>query len=270
MAEKFPTQYSPQGKMINLSKYLIIDTCYSPDCHYPIHVDCLPRISIVLSGKLKETVKHQEEYASAASIVYKPKGVEHSNRFGPQGARLISLAFLDDTLLRESKNTIDGNWEWFHGFRYAPLAYQFLYQLWLEQSIDSVEESAFDLIANLELSNASTIPSSLPPWLARVEKRIKDEFSCNIRLKDLAFEAGIHPVYLARVFRQYYGQSVKGYLQDLRIRHALDILSGSQTSIVQVALDSGFADQSHLNRVFKSRIGLSPGQYKKLVQGLSV
>lgn len=266
LVKKYPTKVFPNGKMVSLDRFSIIDINYTPNCSFPTHIDRHSRISIVLNGKLKETVGNIEEYATSASMVYKPKDVEHSNLFGPQGARIISLGFRDDHLLKEwSPKDID-HWQWHHHFKHTPLSNSLLNTLWQESSIEAIEDCAFDLIANMHPSLKSTPLLSYPSWLDKVEEYIHDDYSHNLRVKDLAAELNIHPVYLSRVFRRKYGQSVKEYIHDVRIQRTIEVLAETEAPIVQVALDHGFADQSHLNRVFKSRMGTTPWNYRRMIQ----
>ena len=55
------------------------------------------------------------------------------------------------------------------------------------------------------------------------------------------------------------------YQVQLRVNRARALLESGE-SAAQAALDSGFADQSHLNRHFRRILGLTPGAYRKIVQ----
>ena len=102
-----------------------------------------------------------------------------------------------------------------------------------------------------------------PSWLKGVEEKLKDGFHRPIQTKTLAAMVEVHPVYLARIFRRHYGCSIKTYLQNLRLEKALQDLSDGKKSIVDIALDAGFSDQSHLNRSLKKSINISPGIFRK-------
>ena len=110
--------------------------------------------------------------------------------------------------------------------------------------------------------------TSFPPnWLLLLEERLRDEYQTNLRTCDLAKWLGVHPVYLARVFRKHYHTSIKTFLQERRIENVMQGLIASPTSLAHLAYDNGFADQSHLNRVFKKVIQTSPGKFRDLVKG---
>jgi len=87
----------------------------------------------------------------------------------------------------------------------------------------------------------------------------------DISLAQLAHCAGLSPFHLLRVFQHSTGLTPHGYLIQARIRKARQLLA-SGNSPAAVAADTGFADQSHLNRHFKRTLGITPGQYRKIVQ----
>jgi AraC family transcriptional regulator len=83
---------------------------------------------------------------------------------------------------------------------------------------------------------------------------------------DLAAEAGVHPVYLARVFRRHHRCTIAQYVRRRRLERALHELSTSRRSLAEIAIDTGFADQAHFSRAFKAHAGLTPGQFRKLAR----
>ncbi len=83
-----------------------------------------------------------------------------------------------------------------------------------------------------------------------------------IRLKHLAKELGCTPFHLIRLFRTHKGLSPHAFLLQLRLEHGRSLLAQGR-SIALAAHESGFSDQSHLTRAFKSRYGLTPAAYQK-------
>lgn len=82
----------------------------------------------------------------------------------------------------------------------------------------------------------------------------------DIRLADLAEAAGCTQFHLIRLFRTHLGMPPHAYLLQLRLEHARRLISKG-IRISDAALDSGFADQSHLTRAFKRRYGLTPSAF---------
>ncbi len=82
----------------------------------------------------------------------------------------------------------------------------------------------------------------------------------------LAGELGIHPTYLARMFRKHCGWTMAERVRELRLAYAMKQLAESERSLADVAAAAGFYDQSHLNRVVKRFTGLTPAQLRTSVQ----
>jgi AraC-like DNA-binding protein len=105
----------------------------------------------------------------------------------------------------------------------------------------------------------------IPGWLGLARELLHARYSeASIRVADLAAEADVHPVYFARAFRAHYGQTPGAYIRHLRLTRAAKELAGSETPVSQIALDAGFADQSHLSRSFRKMFGVTPGRWREL------
>jgi AraC-like DNA-binding protein len=112
------------------------------------------------------------------------------------------------------------------------------------------------------------LPEPLPAaWLARVHDRIRAEFREDVSVAELAREARVHPVHLARAFRAEYGLSPAELARALRIEWAAEELARGERPIGVIALEAGFYDQSHLTRAFRAAKGASPGAYRRARRG---
>jgi AraC family transcriptional regulator len=103
----------------------------------------------------------------------------------------------------------------------------------------------------------------LPPRaLRRVTAFIDANFARTITLQMLAGIADLSTCHFVRVFKESTGQSPHKYLIHCRVRHARELLGNPELSIAEIALASGFADQSHLTRWFAELTGVTPGNYR--------
>ncbi len=82
-----------------------------------------------------------------------------------------------------------------------------------------------------------------------------------LRLEDIAAAVQLSPSYLIRAFKARYGLTPHGYLIDCRLQLARDGLRRGE-GIAEVAVQAGFADQAHLQRLFKRTLAATPGQYR--------
>jgi AraC family transcriptional regulator len=69
-------------------------------------------------------------------------------------------------------------------------------------------------------------------------------------------------VHLARTYRRHRRQTVGDRIRELRLDHACRWLATTCDSIADIALRCGFADQSHLARLMRRRLGVTPSQYR--------
>ncbi len=89
----------------------------------------------------------------------------------------------------------------------------------------------------------------------------------NISLQILTEKVGLHPSYLVRVFHAHVGLPPHAYLTQIRVQQAKALLL-QDVSLPQVALATGFADQSHLTRHFRHLVGVTPGTYAHHVKNV--
>ncbi len=94
----------------------------------------------------------------------------------------------------------------------------------------------------------------------RAKARIDDDPAAPVGLGDLAAEADISPYQLLRAFTKITGLTPHAYVVQRRVDLARRLIARG-LPLVQVAAQSGFADQSHMNRHFVRRYGASPGAF---------
>ncbi len=98
--------------------------------------------------------------------------------------------------------------------------------------------------------------------MEQVRARLVDQCAETPSLAELAGLAGLSRFQLLRSFKQAYGLPPHSYLQQCRLAQARHQIAQGR-SLVDVALNCGFADQSHLTRTFQRFFGLTPGAYRK-------
>lgn len=105
----------------------------------------------------------------------------------------------------------------------------------------------------------------LAPWQKRrVTELFRDHLDGTLRLTTLAHECGLSVSHFARSFRRTFGTPAHRYLIFQRVEMAKTLLSNSDRSLSEVALEAGFSDQAAFSRTFKAVVGTSPGQWKRV------
>ncbi|RVJ47740.1 AraC family transcriptional regulator [Sinorhizobium meliloti] len=85
----------------------------------------------------------------------------------------------------------------------------------------------------------------------------------HIRITELAATAGLSEGYFHRAFRQTTGQSPLEYVNRKRVEKAVALLTQTDKTVIDIALDTGFAGPSHFARTFRSIMGVAPQQYRR-------
>ncbi|MEQ8286015.1 AraC family transcriptional regulator [Thalassospira sp.] len=91
---------------------------------------------------------------------------------------------------------------------------------------------------------------------------IRTHYAETISLDELAGLVGYSRSYLVRAFKKTFGMTPYAYLINCRVQRARHALRRGQR-IVDVALETGFADQAHFQRIFKRLMAATPRQYAR-------
>lgn len=158
-----------------------------------------------------------------------------------------------------------------------PLMFRVLLRLHLklEQNVSPFEEecefiSTIGLLITRHNKNHIVLqpPGKEPHYVNLIRDYLKSHYAENVSLAQLTSITNLSPFYLLRAFRKQVGCPPHEYQTQVRIARARKLIRKGHT-ISEVALETGFFDQSHLSRNFKRIVGIPPGQYSlqgKIVQ----
>lgn len=103
----------------------------------------------------------------------------------------------------------------------------------------------------------------LPPGaMRRVQEYVDTHLSESMDLAELAAVAGLSVYHFARAFKQSAGVTPHHHLVRRRVERAQEMLARSELPLSEIALATGFSDQSHLARHFRQLVGITPGQFR--------
>lgn len=89
---------------------------------------------------------------------------------------------------------------------------------------------------------------------------LQERFHQPLTLAQLAAALHSSPFHLARIFRQQTGYTIHQYLENLRLRTALERLPAFRNDLTTLALDVGYKSHSHFTHAFHRAFGLPPSQ----------
>ncbi|TQV86786.1 helix-turn-helix domain-containing protein [Exilibacterium tricleocarpae] len=99
--------------------------------------------------------------------------------------------------------------------------------------------------------------------LKQIIEQIDNRLGDGISIRDLAAEVNMPLFTFTRLFKTTTGQSPYQYILERRIGLARRLLSHSELSLAGVAYSSGFASQSHMTDIFRQKLGITPGSYRR-------
>jgi AraC-like DNA-binding protein len=231
----------------------------------PPHAHDQPYLCFVLSGSWRERYDGGVRMCAPRSLIYHPAGETHSDDFGAVGAHLFDIE-LDATWLSRMAATSQPMDEpqTFDGRDVSTTAIRLYDEARRSDMLSPlvIEGLTLELLGACLRSRLDP-PSLQPPrWLRDTAETLEHDFRQPPALGDLALRAGVHPVHLARAFRRHFGCSIGEYVRQRKLDFVCRELASSTRRLTEIALDAGFADQSHLTKTFRRSIGTTPAQYR--------
>jgi AraC family transcriptional regulator len=227
-------------------------------------------LSFILDGTVQEQCT-PDAVCRRLGLVVIPGGTPHAERFADPGVRclIVEVTASGATLGELAARAFDHP-AYVSGSQIASLGLQ-LHREFRERDdlADLAIEGLVLQISAAVLRQRRGLRDELeapgrgePRWLRRVCDLMGETLGRPLSVGELATEAGVHPVHLARVFRRRYGVSPSEYARRLRVQAAIDALTHSDRSLAEIAAAAGFADQSHMSRQFRRIVGTPPGTFR--------
>jgi len=133
------------------------------------------------------------------------------------------------------------------------------------QQITDLDALCFKLQEIVEVFTESMfnyVPTKNNEMTKKALNFISKNYAINITLEDVASQVHLNPAYFSTVFKQSTGSSFKEYLNMVRIEESKRLLANTDYSVIDIAIATGFEDQSYFSKVFKKYTGLTPKQYR--------
>lgn len=126
---------------------------------------------------------------------------------------------------------------------------------------------ALELLLTVERAAADGDPDLMAGPIATAVAYLHAHPEEPVTMAELAIETGLTANYLGERFKAELGVSVGDYLNRLRIDRARELLAGSQRSVTDIALSTGFDGASYFGKVFLRLTGHTPRAYRRLARG---
>jgi AraC family transcriptional regulator len=256
--------YSPVQARLRTGDVVLSELHQPCSRRVPRHQHELAYVTVVLRGDYLEGDRGHLDELRPLTAVFNPAGIEHATVIGPSGASFFTIELCEEnlrhlTISLPRSTTFDRGsgamlWPGLH-----------LYSAFKTQTADPLVLEGYVLELLGAIAGFEAPERVAPRWFGRVKDRLHDGFRDPLCMGDLAREAGVHPVHLARVFRKMERRTPGEYQQHLRVRSACELLRDPDVPLAMIAVECGFADQSHFTRIFRRVTGTTPARFRQVL-----
>jgi AraC family transcriptional regulator len=99
------------------------------------------------------------------------------------------------------------------------------------------------------------------------ERKVRDYIDVNIDssilVEDLAGIVSLSAAHFCRAFKKSFSATPHAYIVSRRVERAQELMRTTRTPLSQIALDCGFADQTHLSKLFRRLTGRTPNNWRR-------
>jgi AraC family transcriptional regulator len=211
------------------------------------HAHDWPMLSLYVMGGYRNITECGEHDIAGPSFVFYRRGAAHRNDIGDAGFEQLEIEFDPDwfgvsPLPREPVLLRIGGRGGACARKLAAVCASGLTEEYLRHAVRGL------------LSSAES--NDVPGWIAEVDAALRDDPSR--RIGELAGDIGVSAAWIGPAYRRGTGQSIKESAARLRVERAARLLRESDDGLASVAMQTGFCDQSHMNRLFGRVLGRSP------------
>ena len=248
----------------------LVEHDWPEDVRTPAEHRDTAHICFLSRGAFEERRARSSIWRVAPNVRVSPVGDAHACCYGSVGGRCLVIEPLPtltphDRVPSPSEPTI------FRDERIIELAER----VYAEMRTDSprpvsglvIESIALEVLAQSARWERRRAERHSPPWLGQLQDSLASDLAVVPELSTLASMAGVHRVHVARAFRDHLGCTVGDYVRRLRVRRACELLTRTSVPLTEVAMQAGFFDQSHMTRVLKAFLGVTPAALRREYPG---
>jgi AraC family transcriptional regulator len=255
--------YGATRKRFETGGIVLSEISHATGRKLPCHTHESAYFGLLLAGSYSEKCTERSAEYAPFTMGFHPPALTHTDEVGRCGSRMFCVELRDQYLARTrcflnapqfTPDLCASEVTWL-GLR--------LFRSFAGETLDALEleelcADMLDRVSGLRIGEER----SRPAWLDRAFELLQESYRESFTLGEIAAQVGVHPIHLSRVFRKHYGCTMAEFLNRLRVQFACRALAEGRAGLAGVASDAGFADQSHLSRVFKACTGQTPGKFR--------
>jgi AraC family transcriptional regulator len=243
----------------------LTETSYQPGLSILRHAHEFACFVFVVNGSFSETFERKARECGPLTLIYRPAGEVHSNHFHRSGGRCLNVEIEPEWMERVRHYSIRLNDSAeFHGGATAWLGVKLYREFRQPDEVAplAIEACMLEIVTVSAREQRKALERRGNRWLVRAEEFLRAHYSESFTVAEVADAAAVHPAHLARVFRANFGCTIGDYLRRLRVEFASRELITSDLPLSEIAVATGFYDQSHFTRTFKRLTGLTPAEFR--------
>jgi AraC family transcriptional regulator len=237
----------------------------------PLHSHEHPYLALVVRGAFRQFGRALEHACTPGTLALNTSGEEHHDRFEAERSEVINIQLPSawpDALRAEGAE--DPGYAWISRAGLLERARGLRAHLARPEPLSAflLEGAAAELLGiAMRLGSARRRSGSPPSWLAEIEEAVRTRFRRPPPLAELAASVDRSPSQVVRTFRRWRGTTLGEFARRLRAEHARRALFETRASLLEIALDSGYSDQSHMTRELGTYLGSTPGRLRRARDG---
>ncbi len=261
--------FGEELKKLEVGGFVLTQTYHRPHLVLPRHDHECANINFTIKGSFREIFGTRPQESTASSILIKPAGEHHANRYGEAGAHGFIIEVLPRKLetvrrftkLFDAPAHVQG--------KLLPVLLKKIYREFRMTSVAAaelmIEGLILEMLAEATRREIKVSSTEIPPaWLCEARDFIYANFTGRVGLSKVAVVVGIDPAHLARMFRKFYGCSIGEYARRLQLEFAARELTESNSPLAEISSAAGFYDQSHFSNAFKFYTKMTPAEFRAL------
>lgn len=258
------TFYGATSRRLELDGIVLTEVVHPHGRKLPRHTHESAYFGLLLAGSYSERCTHRAADYEPFTMGFHPPALTHSDEVGICGSRMFCVELRDSYLTTTRKfltaprfvpDLCASEVTWL-GMR--------MFRSFASRTLERLElhELCADMLERVS-GSSNTEETGTSSWLGRALELLHESYREPLTLEEIARRVEVHPIHLSRVFRKRHGCTMGEFVNRKRVQFACRKLADGWQDLATIASDSGFADQSHLGRVFKSLTGQTPGQFRR-------
>jgi len=221
----------------------------------PEHAHDWPVLSLFVIGSYLNETESGEKFISGPSAIFYRAGAAHRNTIAAVGFEQVEIEFDPSWLGRGLLPTVPVV-RWIGGragseARYLAIA-----------CAGGASEERLRAACRRFLDAARREPErEAAGWIGTITRRLSEDTS--LKIGDLAREANRHPSWIGSAYRHLSGEGLQETAARFRVERATRLLRETSQTCAAIAFETGFCDQSHMNRTFQRVLGRTPAAVRE-------